>query len=110
MVDTHGAGHASARGLAGVALAQDAPVADQKTPEMGKAVGDFVSCLKDDKCPSHSVPGAGCQLGEAQTKANKTSLLAETHCVSGDQPCTQGCAAKALGSPDAKAPAFVQKN
>jgi len=110
MIDTHGSSHASARGIV---LAQDAPTADQKSPEMGKAVGDFVTCLKADKCPNHPAPGAGCQLGETQansTKANKTSLLAETHCVSGDQPCTQGCAAKALGAPDAKAPAFVQKN
>merc|ERR1719161_1585756 len=83
MIDTHGSSHASARGIV---LAQDAPAADQKTPEMGKAVGDFVSCLKVDKCPNHVVPGAGCQLGEAQanaTKANKTSLLTESHCVSG---------------------------
>jgi len=44
------------------------------------------------------------------SQANKTSLIAEAQCVSGDQPCTQGCASKAIGQVDSMAPAFVQKN
>jgi hypothetical protein len=107
MVDKHGAGHASARGLAGYALSQDAPV-DQK-----QVVNSFVDCLENDKCPTHPMPGDGCALNgthQNATQSNKTALISQTQCVSGDQPCTQGCVAKAVKQFDTKAPSFMQKN
>jgi hypothetical protein len=111
MVEKHGAGHASARGLAGYALKQDepsAPVVDQK-----QVVTAFNDCLSIDKCPTHTMPGAGCSLNATQhnaTQSNKTALIAEAQCVTGDQPCTQGCVAKTAKQFDSQAPAFMQKN
>jgi len=106
MVDKHGSGHASARGLAGVALVQspDAPVVDQK-----QVVNAFVDCLATDKCPTH--PGPGCSLNATQSNTtNKTALIEKKQCVTGDQPCTSGCVAKAVQQTDSKAPSFMQRN